>query len=316
MAGEVSPGPTAEPAPGRPDELGPRPPTGVRWAVAALRLVHPFPSLLDGVVVALVALVAGGSVPVALGLGLSMTLLQCTIGTVNDIVDAPRDAGIKAGKPIPDGVVSTAQARLVAAACAGGGLLLALIGGPALVALALVVLGIGLAYDLRAKGTSLSWLPFALGIPLLPVYGWFGATGSLPGLFLVLVPAAANAGTALAIANAVVDIERDAAAGVESIAVALGARRASTLVVILHAVVAVLALATAVVLGAPTGWVAAIVLAATAPIAGAVLGVAAVRRPGASWRELAWEIQAIGTGLLAVAWLGALSASAGTPLAS
>jgi len=62
--------------------------------------------------------------------------------------------------------------------------------------------------------------------------------------------------------------------------------------------------------------VAAIDLAATAPIAGAVLGVAAVRRPGASWRELAWEIQAIGTGLLAVAWLGALSASAGTPLAS
>jgi hypothetical protein len=27
-------------------------------------------------------------------------------------------------------------------------------------------------------------------------------------------------------------------------------------------------------------------------------------------REVAWEVQAVGTGLLAVAWLGALSASA------
>ena len=70
-------------------------------------------------------------------------------------------------------------------------------------------LGIGLAYDLWAKGTTLSWLPFAVGIPLLPVYGWYGATGELPGLFVVLVPAAANAGTALAIANAIVDMERD-----------------------------------------------------------------------------------------------------------
>ena len=47
---------------------------------------------------------------------------------------------------------------------------------------------------------------------------------------------------------------------------------------------------------------------------GAVLGLVASGRPGTSWRELAWEIQAIGTGLLAVAWLGALSASTGTTL--
>ena len=111
-----------------------------------------------------------------------------------------------------------------------------------------------------------------------------------------------------------VDTERDEAAGVRSIALALGPARAGWLVVVLNAIVAVLALGTAVVLGAPTGWVVAILLAAVAPMAGAVLGLVAAGRPGTSWRELAWEIQAIGTGLLAVAWLGALSASTGTTL--
>jgi geranylgeranylglycerol-phosphate geranylgeranyltransferase len=266
------------------------------------------------VVVALVAMVAGGTAPVAIVLGMSMTLLQFAIGTVNDLVDAPRDAGHKPGKPIPAGLVTVRGARVVAVGSAVAGLVLAVVGGPWLVALAAVVLAIGLAYDLWAKGTTLSWLPFALGIPLLPVYGWYGATGSLPELFLVLVPAAANAGAALAVANAMVDTERDEAAGVRSIALALGSTRAGWLVVVLNAVVAVLALGTAVVLGAPTGWVVAILLAAVAPMAGAVLGLVAAGRPGTSWRELAWEIQAIGTGLLAVAWLGALSASTGPAL--
>jgi 1,4-dihydroxy-2-naphthoate octaprenyltransferase len=277
--------------------------------IAAFRLVHPFPSVLDGVVVALIAVVAGGGVATALLLGCSMTALQFAIGAVNDLVDAPADAGHKPGKPIPGGLVSSRQAGLVAAACATLGLVLALVGGPALLLLAAIILGIGLAYDLWAKGTTFSWLPLAVGIPLLPVYGWYGATGALPGLFLVLVPAAANAGTALAIANAIVDMERDASAGRRSIALALGATRASGLVLGLHAVVALLATGTAAYVGAPMGWVVAVLAATAVPLGGAVVGIAAAGRDGAGPRELAWEVQAIGTGLLAVAWLAALSAS-------
>ena len=193
---------------------------------------------------------------------------------------------------------------------AAGGLLLALLGGPGLVLVASLVLAIGVAYDLRAKGTTLSWLPFAVGIPLLPVYGWYGATGSLPGVFLVLVPAAANAGTALAIANAIVDMERDEAAGIGSIALALGARRAS-----------------AWWSGSRGSWRSSRSgprrcsghrragrwpsCSPPRPARGRVLGLAPHRGGGPGWRELAWEIQAVGTGLLAVAWLAALSASAG-----
>lgn len=277
--------------------------------VAAVRLVHPFPSLLDGAVVALIALVAGGGLPTALVLGASMTCLQFAIGAVNDIVDAPFDEGIRLGKPIPDGVVSPGRARLVAAVAATIGLALALAGGPGLLLIALVGLGIGLAYDLWAKGTTLSWLPLAIGVPLLTVYGWYGATGEIPGLFLVLVPAAANAGTALAISNAIVDMERDEEAGNRSIALALGAGRASGVVLALQLVVAFLAVGTPVVLGAPTGWVLAVLAASLVPLGGAVLGIAAAAREGTGLRELAWEVQAAGTGLLAVAWLCALSAT-------
>ena len=151
-------------------------------------------------------------------------------------------------------------------------------------------------------------------VPLLPVYGWYGATGGLPGIFLVIIPAAANAGAALAVANAIVDMERDEAGGISSIALALGARRAGTLVIVLHLVVVALALTTAIAVGAPTGWVAAVLVAATVPLGGAVIGRVAALRPGTALRELAWEIQAVGTGLLAVAWLGSLSASVGTPV--
>ncbi len=277
------------------------------------RLVHPFPSLLDGAVVALVALVAGGGLPIAAALGLSMTLLQFTIGIVNDLVDASTDAGLKAGKPIPDGLVSVTQARLAAVVAGSAGLLLSLVGGPGALLLAVVGLAIGIAYDLWAKGTTLSWLPLATGIPLLPVYGWYGATGELPGLFLVLIPAAANAGTALALANSLVDMERDRAAGQRSIALALGWARASRLVLALQVVVAVLAVGTSVALGAPTGWVGAVLLATMAPIGGAVMGLLAARRGITGLRELSWDVQAVGTGLLAVAWLGALSATVGSP---
>ena len=53
------------------------------------------------------------------------------------------------------------QARLIALACAGLGVGLAAVHSPALAGLALVGLLIGVWYDLRAKGTTLSWLPFA-----------------------------------------------------------------------------------------------------------------------------------------------------------
>jgi len=265
-----------------------------------VRLVHPFPSLLDGVVVGAVALIAGGDVPTAARLAVSMTVLQASIGTLNDLVDAPRDAGHKPGKPIPAGLVSTRFAVGVVAAGAGVGVALALPSGWGTVGLALVGLAIGYGYDLGFKGTAWSWLPFAVGIPLLPVYGWFGATGALPASFAVLLPLAVIAGAALAIANARADAELDATAGVTSVAIRLGLGRAWAVNAALLGVVVVVAVATLATHGtaAPGALVGALVAALVIG-----LGVLVGRHGDGAASERAWELQAIGLGLLATAWL-------------
>ncbi len=285
------------------------------WVVRA-RLVHPFPSVLDGIVVAVVSLVAGAAFPLALQLGLSVMLLQFAIGAGNDVMDVARDAG-RAGKAIPSGLVSLQAGRAIAGICAALGLALALSVSPLALVVAIAGLGIGIAYDLRARGTPFSWVPMAVGVPMLPVYGWLGATGTLPPVFMIIVPLAAAAGAALAIANAVVDVERDAEAGASSIAAVLGVVRASEVALLLQLVVAAVALASGAVLATPMGWQIAVAASALVPIGGALFGAFAVARGhGIADRELAWEAQAVGLGLLAVAWVSGLGASMGAGLGS
>ena len=268
-----------------------------------IRLGHPFPSLLDGVVVAGIALIAGADPWAAVQLGVSMTALQVSIGTVNDIVDAPRDRDGKPGKPIPAGVVSARAALALAIASGGLGLALGWAAGPLVLLLAIVVLAVGYGYDLVFKGTAWSWLPFAIGIPLLPVYGWVGATGGVPGSFAVVIPAAVIAGAALAIANARADEDRDRAAGIESIATRLGARRSWWISAILFAIVVGVAVVT-LVAGSP-GPIAVVAVASAGALIAA--GLAAGRSLDAGRRERAWEIQAIGVALLAAGWLAGVS---------
>jgi 4-hydroxybenzoate polyprenyltransferase len=246
-----------------------------------------------------VAIVAGADLVTALRLGVAMTALQASIGALNDIVDAPRDAGRKPGKPIPAGLVSPWLAWSVVVLAAGLGLGLSAPSGVATIGLAVVVLAIGYGYDLVFKGRVWSWFPFAIGIPLLPVFGWLGTTGGLPASFLVLLPVAVVAGAALAIANARADAERDAAAGVTSVVTRLGLERSWALHAGLLALVVVLAMATLV---AGTAGPLAMLGAVGAGLVIA-LGVALGRRADSVRRERAWELEAVGVALLAAAWL-------------
>lgn len=246
-----------------------------------------------------VALFAGADAPTAIRLGIAMVALQASIGALNDLVDAPLDAGRKPGKPIPTGLVSPGAARAVMVGAAGLGLVLTVPSGPGLVAVAGLVLVIGYGYDLLAKGTAWSWLPFAVGVPLLPVFGWYGARGSLPAFFAILLPAAVMAGAALAMANARADMERDRAAGLGSIAIRLGSRGAWGVGAIFLAIVVSVALGSVWLAGAPPLAIAASFGAAAVLGAGVVIG----RNASAAGRERAWEVQAIGVALLGAAWL-------------
>jgi 4-hydroxybenzoate polyprenyltransferase len=253
-------------------------------------------------VVGAVALLAGGGADAALRLGGSMIALQASIGALNDLRDAAADAARTPPKPIPAGLVRPSEARWVAVIAATAGLLLAATVRPPVVGLAVLVLAIGYAYDLAAKGTPWSWLPFAVGIPVLPVYGWVGAVGRVPEFLTALIPMAMLAGAALSIANARVDLERDRVAGRASIATWLGSRRAWRVHALLWAAVVIVALGWLVAQGAP--------IRATGVVTGAVIPLAiAVAASGSNTvatRERAWELEAVAVAVALVAWLWAV----------
>jgi 4-hydroxybenzoate polyprenyltransferase len=272
-----------------------------------VRVAHPFPSTLDALVTGVLATVAGASPGVALRLAIAMLVIQAGIGAANDVVDASSDAAAKPSKPIPDGLVSRTEATVAAGLFAGAGLLLAATVSPAAFGLGLLGAFVGFAYDLRLKGTAWSWLPFAIGIPILPLFAWIGAAGSVPAPVLVLTVLAAPAGAAIAIANALPDLERDGMVGVRSVATLLGRERAVRVVAILQTVVGVTALVTYSAIDAPLSigpGLFGVALSCVGLWAGAMIG----SRPEVRWRQRAWEIQAISTGALAATWVGGLAA--------
>jgi 4-hydroxybenzoate polyprenyltransferase len=273
-------------------------------AAGLVRLTHPFPSVLDGIATAALATLAGAVPSDAARLGIAMTLLQFAIGSTNDALDAERDAG-REDKPIPSGLVGRRPAAVASIVFAAGGLVLSAVSGAATLGVALLGLATGLAYDLRFRGTSASWLPFAVGVPLLPVYAWVGATGGLTIEFAVLVPCAMLAGMGIAVANALADVERDRRVGVDSIARRLGPQRAWRIHAALlgaasaGALASVLALRGAGERGEDVG-----VLVALAGVAIVAFGSRLAARSASVDRG--WEVEAVGLAVLAVGWAVAI----------
>ncbi len=262
--------------------------------------MHPYPSLLNGLLTTAIALVAGATPGSAARLGLAMLALQCSIGSLYDIVDAPHDAGRKVRKPIPTGLVEVGEARLVVAGGLVLGLLLASGSGVATLGAAILGVGAGYLYDLRLKGSALSWAPFAVGIPILPIFAWLGATGTIPGIFAMLVPLAALAGAGIAIGNARADYERDLDAGTASIATRLGLVRSWWVHAAIHLAVVTGAIIAAAVAPGTRPWLPAAVAAAGLVT---IVGVGLSRGGSPGRRELAWEVEAAGIGLVGVVWL-------------
>jgi 4-hydroxybenzoate polyprenyltransferase len=148
----------------------------------------------------------------------------------------------------------------------------------------------------------------------LPLFAWVGAGRELPVAFIVLLPAAVAAGAALAIANALVDVERDTAAGARSIAVQLGRQASWRLAATLQGAVAVVAIASVVALVAAGGrdpWPGGLVAAGglLAGLVGVGLGLILTTADVASRRERGWELQAAGTAMVAAGWVGLLAAA-------
>jgi 4-hydroxybenzoate polyprenyltransferase len=266
-----------------------------------LSAIHPFPSLLNALVVFGLSLAARGDLLTASSLALAMLGLQFCIGATNDLADHGTDARVKPGKPLPSGRLSRRAATVIALLAGGGGVALAAAHGPVVAAMAGLMLGAGLAYNFWLSRGPFAWAAYSVALPIVPLYAWWGSVAELPPRPELLLPLAAAAGPALQLANGVVDMERDRRAGSVTPALWLGRRRAIAAMMLLHALVhgtAWLAL-----VSGPGAW--SVVPLALLSMAG-LLAVAGLRLSASSaeaLRERGWQAQASSIGVLALGWL-------------
>lgn len=152
-----------------------------------------------------------------------MLLVQSSISALNEWADRDLDRRAGRRRPIPLGLVSPGVALNVAVVGAVGAFVLSALSNLGPVALLLVGVGIacGWAYDLWLKPSPLSFLPFAIAFPLMPF--WIGLIAGRPASSLgILFLGGSPLATAIHLADAIPDRDRDRGAGLMTLAVALG----------------------------------------------------------------------------------------------
>ena len=198
-----------------------------RWTV--VELLHPIPSLLTTLAALGFAWIFG------IGPGdrrfwwiaSIMLLVQFSISALNEWADADLDRRARRQRPIPLGLVSRGAALAIAVVAAVGAFLLCVLADLGPFALLLVGIGTacGWAYDLRLKATPLSVVPFAIAFPLMPF--WIGVLAARPlSSLVILFLGGSPLAAAIHLADAIPDRDADRAAGLRTLAVALGTPRA------------------------------------------------------------------------------------------
>jgi 4-hydroxybenzoate polyprenyltransferase len=193
-----------------------------RWTI--VELLHPIPSLLTTLAAIGFAWIFG------IGPGdrrfwwiaAIMLLAQFSISALNEWADADLDRRAGRLRPIPLGLVSPGTALALAVVCAVAAFLLCVLADLGPLALLLVGVGIacGWAYDLWLKASPLSFVPLAIAFPLMPF--WIGAIAGRPLTSLLILFGGSPLATAIHLADAIPDRDSDRAAGLRTLAVALG----------------------------------------------------------------------------------------------
>src|SRR5512132_782639 len=225
---------------------------------------------------------------------------QYAAGALNDAVDADADAAADRGKPIQRGVISrraVATAAVVAGvASLGFGLAL----GPATFALAVVGLACAWSYDLWLKGTVWSALPFAVAVPVVPLFG-YGAAGRFPAVLWWAWPIGALLAVTTHLADALPDVERDRATGVRGLATRLGVGRAAAVAAACYGAAVAMALFSGLAAGDRPVVVAGAALAVALGLAALPVGAR-----GPAGRRVAYRLVLAGMAALALGWAGAV----------
>lgn len=198
-----------------------------RHLLGLLLVTHPLPSAMYVVVTAVLSFVAAAAAQRSVNtLTLAQVLVcvacaQIAIGSLNDYCDRALDAAGDRDKPIVRGLIAPWEAVALAAAASVVVLLTSLPLGPVVFVLALLIEGLGLAYDFHFKGTPISALLFAVYFPLFPLLAWV-VFGRWQPFLLWLLPLGAALGVAMNVANTLPDLEADRAAGMRGLPHLLG----------------------------------------------------------------------------------------------
>ncbi|MFJ9767211.1 UbiA family prenyltransferase [Streptomyces erythrochromogenes] len=190
---------------------------------------HPLPAVAVTLFAAALAVAAGHGPPGVLLVAAAVAAGQLSVGWCNDRADLARDLATgRRDKPLVAGTVSAAAV----ARAAGAALLLcvplSLAAGPLAGAVHLAGVAAAWGYNLRLKGTAVSWAPYALAFGLLPAFVTLGLPGT-PWPPPWLTTAAALLGAGAHFANVLPDIDDDLATGVVGLPQRLGARRSAAL---------------------------------------------------------------------------------------
>jgi 4-hydroxybenzoate polyprenyltransferase len=210
----------------------------IGWLVAAVRLIHPAPTLavtvLSGALAAILASQSGVAIESGTVALVTAGVLgsQIFTGATNDLADQARDAALRPDKPLVSGALSPSAALWIASA----GLALQVVASVQLgigpLVIGLVATGSALVYNAWLSRTPWSVVPYLVSFGLLP--GWIGLSVGVP---LERVAPAMVLGAVFAaaahLANTLRDFEADAAIGSRCLTQVLGEQRARTVAVAL-----------------------------------------------------------------------------------
>lgn len=241
-----------------------------RTVVALVRATHAGPT---AVVTALSAgLLASLGAPLWRGVVATSAVLsgQLSVGWSNDWIDAGRDLAVgRRDKPVVAGDVSAATLRTCAVLAAASCVVLSLATGPVPGVVHLVAVASAWTYNAGLKRTVWSWAPYAVSFALLPVF--LARAAGVADVPWRLAAAGGLLGVGAHLANALPDLEDDAATGVVGLPHRLGRRAASVL--------APVALVGAAVVAAGVGGTGRVAGAGVAAVLAAAAGGVGVLRP-------------------------------------
>ncbi|HEU5437834.1 MAG TPA: UbiA family prenyltransferase [Ktedonobacterales bacterium] len=296
----------APPHPVRSPRLGGR-------LLGLLLVTHPLPSAMYVVMTAALALLAALSArqpldPSALArVLLAVAAAQVAIGGLNDYCDRALDAASgRREKPLVRGLITSRDAlTLVVGASIISLACFASLGLPAFL-LGLLIEGLGVAYDLRFKGTPVSALLFAVYFPLFPLLAW-AVFGRWQPFLLWLLPFGALLGIAMNVANTLPDLEADRAAGLRGLPHLLGPRRGMLLAWLAPPLV-LLAMWALDLAGAIPARLPAMLVATAGGLLPSLAAAALYRaRPAPATLRRTFLLQAVGLLALAGGWLAAVA---------